>query len=49
LSPHKKSIGWADGDQITSRRYYGRRKPLFFIFIPPIKISKNNGIAPNHL
>ena len=25
----KKSIGWADGVKITSRRYYGRRKPLF--------------------
>ena len=20
---HKKSIGWADGDENTSRRYYG--------------------------
>ena len=28
LSLHKKSIGWADGVKITSRRYYGRRKPL---------------------
>ena len=26
----KKTIGWADGVKITSRRYYGRRKPLFF-------------------
>ena len=25
----KKSIGWADGVKITSRRYYGRRKPIF--------------------
>ena len=25
----KKTIGWADGVKITSRRYYGRRKPLF--------------------
>ena len=35
LSPHKKFIGWADGVKITSRRYYGRRKPLkisFFLF-----------------
>ena len=23
----KKTIGWADGVKITSRRYYGRRKP----------------------
>ena len=27
LSPHKKSIGWAVGAEVTSRRYYGRRKP----------------------
>ena len=27
LSPHKKSIDWADGVEITSRRYYVRRKP----------------------
>ena len=27
LSPHKKSIGWAVGVEITSRRYYGRRTP----------------------
>ena len=26
----QKSIGWADGVKIMSRRYYGRRKPLFF-------------------
>ena len=26
-SDHKKTIGWADGVKITSRRYYGRRKP----------------------
>ena len=25
----KRTIGWADGVKITSRRYYGRRKPLF--------------------
>ena len=25
--PSKETIGWADGDKITSRRYYGRRKP----------------------
>ena len=25
----KKSIGWAVGVKITSRRYYGRRKPNF--------------------
>jgi hypothetical protein len=25
----KKFIGWADGVNITSRRYYGRRKPIF--------------------
>ena len=25
----KKFIGWADGVKITSRRYYGRRKPNF--------------------
>ena len=28
LSLLKKSIGWADGAKVTSRRYYGRRKPL---------------------
>ena len=28
LSPHKKSIGWAVGAEVTSRRYYGRRKPI---------------------
>jgi hypothetical protein len=28
----KKTIGWADGVKITSRRYYGRRKPLFRFF-----------------
>ena len=26
---HKRSIGWADGDENTSRRYYGWRKPNF--------------------
>ena len=25
----KKTIGWAVGVKITSRRYYGRRKPKF--------------------
>ena len=30
LSPHKKSIGWAGGAKVTSRRYYGRRKPIFY-------------------
>ena len=25
----KNIIGWADGVKITSRRYYGRRKPNF--------------------
>ena len=25
----RKSIGWAVGGKITSRRYYGRRKPIF--------------------
>ena len=25
----QKPIGWADGVIITSRLYYGRRKPLF--------------------
>ena len=29
LSPHEKSIGWADGAKVTSRLYYGRRKPIF--------------------
>ena len=29
LSPHKKSIGWAVGAEVTSRRYYGKRKPIF--------------------
>ena len=29
MSPHKKFLGWADGAEVTSRRYYGRRKPLF--------------------
>ena len=24
----KKSIGWAVGAKVTSRRYYGRRKPI---------------------
>ena len=26
---HKKSIGWADGDEVTSRRYYGWPRPHF--------------------
>ena len=26
--PSRKSIGWAVGDKNTSRRYYGRRKPI---------------------
>ena len=25
----KKSIGWADGDEVTSRRYYGWHRPNF--------------------
>ena len=29
LFPHKKSIGWAVGAKVTSRRYYDRRKPNF--------------------
>ena len=28
--PSRKSIGWAVGDKVTSRRYYGRRKPIFY-------------------
>ena len=24
---HKKSIGWADGTEVTSRRYYGWHRP----------------------
>ena len=28
--PSRKSIGWAVGAKVTSRRYYGRRKPIFF-------------------
>ena len=27
--PSRKSIGWAVGAKVTSRRYYGRRKPIF--------------------
>ena len=27
--PSRKSIGGAVGDKVTSRRYYGRRKPIF--------------------
>jgi hypothetical protein len=27
--PSKMSIGWAESVKITSRRYYGRRKPTF--------------------
>ena len=27
--PSKKSIGWAVGAKVTSRRYYDRRKPIF--------------------
>ena len=26
---HKKSIGWADGDEVTSRCYYGWHRPHF--------------------
>ena len=26
---HKKSIGWADGTEVTSRRYYGWHRPHF--------------------
>ena len=26
--PSKKTIGWAVGAKVTSRRYYGRRKPI---------------------
>ena len=29
LFPQKKSIGWAVGAKVTSRRYYGRCKPVF--------------------
>ena len=29
---HKKSIGWADGTEVTSRRYYGWHRPYFFKF-----------------
>ena len=25
----KKSMGWADGTEVTSRRYYGWHRPLF--------------------
>ena len=28
--PSKKSIGWADGVKITSRRYYGWRQSRYF-------------------
>ena len=27
--PSRKSIGWVVGNKVTSRRYYGRRKPIF--------------------
>ena len=27
LTHKKKSIGWADGDEVTSRRYYGWHRP----------------------
>ena len=27
--PSKKSIGWAVSAKVTSRCYYGRRKPIF--------------------
>ena len=27
----KKIIGWADGVKITSRRYYGSRKPFLIL------------------
>ena len=26
---HKKSIGWADGTEVTSRRYYGWHRPHY--------------------
>ena len=26
---NKKSIGWADGTEVTSRRYYGWHRPHF--------------------
>ena len=26
--PSRKSIGWVVGAKVTSRRYYGRRKPI---------------------
>ena len=29
---HKKSIGWADGTEVTSRRYYGWHRPHFIPF-----------------
>ena len=27
----KKSIGWADGTEVTSRHYYGWHRPHFFL------------------
>ena len=27
--PSKMSIGWAVGAEVTPRRFYGRRKPIF--------------------
>ena len=28
--PSRKSVGWAVGAKVTSRRYYGRHKPIYF-------------------
>ena len=40
---HKKSIGWADGTEVTPRRYYGWHRPHFLSFFPFLDFDNNNG------
>jgi hypothetical protein len=44
LFPPKKPIGWADGVKITSRRYYGRRKPIIFFRGQDGRVVKASGL-----
>ena len=49
MSPHKKSIGWAVGAEVTSRRYYGRRKPNCFFRGQDGRVVKAGALGGAHV
>ena len=45
----KKSIGWAVGAKATSRRYYGRRKPIYIFWQQDGRVVKLQAYEENGL